>query len=298
MWRRLCLEVQWGMTMHHDPSQYLSPEQTAQVRAWLGDLALVGDLSWNLTDNKVLHLRATQQDLILKTGGESNHHISRELRAHQSYTESLKVRGLASEMLFFNEKLRMMVFDYLPGALCEGSEYEFDPSIFRQAGSALKLFHSQHTRADRGYEERLLEKFRRLLSLEHRISFSQSQQIKRILDAQELHSALLVPTHGDWQPRNWIIDEGKLRVIDFGRFEFRPAASDLARLASQQFNGHAELESAFLEGYGEDPREEPSWGIMLLREAIGTAVWAYQVGDSRFEAQGHRMIQLALERFE
>lgn len=298
MWRRLCSEVQWGMTMHHDPSQYFSPEQTAQVRAWLGDVSVVGDLSWHLTDTKVLHLRAAQGDLILKTGGEGNHHFSRELRAHQGYTESLKARGLASEMLFSNEELRLMVFEYLPGQLCEGSEDEFDPAIFRQAGSALKLFHSQHTRVDRGYEERLLEKFRRLLSLEHRISFSHCQQIERILDAQEPHCALLVPTHGDWQPRNWIIDHGKLRVIDFGRFEFRPAASDLARLASQQFHGRVELESAFMEGYGKDPREEPSWGIMLLREAIGTAVWAYQVGDTDFEAQGHQMIQRALERFE
>ncbi len=284
--------------MDNDPAQFLRPEQTAQVRAWLGNIAVVGDLSWHLTDTKVLHLRTTQQDLILKTGGERNHHISRELRAHQGYTDSLKAHGLASEMLFFNEKLRVMVFEYLPGVLCEGSEHEFDPAIFRQAGSALKRFHSQGSRLDRGYEERLMEKFRRLLAHDHRISFSHSQQIERILDAHEPQSALLVPTHGDWQPRNWLIDHGKLRAIDFGRFEFRPAASDLARLASQQFIGRAELESAFLEGYGVDPREEPSWAMMLLREAIGTAVWAYQVGDTRFEAQGHRMIQLALERFE
>ncbi|MGW6199374.1 phosphotransferase family protein [Kribbella sp. NPDC055110] len=29
--------------------------------------------------------------------------------------------------------------------------------------------------------------------------------------------ATLVPTHGDWQPRNWLVDNGTVRVIDFGR---------------------------------------------------------------------------------
>ncbi|WP_255414769.1 hypothetical protein [Pseudarthrobacter sp. AG30] len=40
------------------------------------------------------------------------------------------------------------------------------------------------------------------------------------------------------------------------------------------------------------------WRIDLLREAIGTAVWAYQVGDGNFERQGHRMLREAVDRFQ
>ena len=36
--------------------------------------------------------------------------------------------------------------------------------------------------------------------------------------------------------------------------------------------------------------------VDVLREAVGTAVWAYQVGDEPFEKQGHRMLQDALRR--
>lgn len=36
---------------------------------------------------------------------------------------------------------------------------------------------------------------------------------------------------------------------------------------------------------------------MQLREAIGTAVWAYEVGDREFEAQGHQMMAWAVEKF-
>ncbi len=48
------------------------------------------------------------------------------------------------------------------------------------------------------------------------------------------------------------------------------------------------------EGYGADPREVAAWARTLLREAIGTACKAHQVGDVLFEQQGHRMIEQAL----
>jgi hypothetical protein len=54
------------------------------------------------------------------------------------------------------------------------------------------------------------------------------------------------------------------------------------------------LEDAFLEGYGSDPRKPAVWHRNCVREAIGTAAWAYRVGDEAFEAQGHRMIAAVL----
>ncbi|KSU66933.1 phosphotransferase [Arthrobacter sp. NIO-1057] len=284
--------------MVDDLAKYLTTKQAAQVRVWLGNVEVIRDLSWNLTDTKVLRLRSDQRDIILKTGGAGNHHISRELQAHRRYTGTLKSLGLAAGMLFHDEKLRLMVLEYLPGTLCVGTRHEYSPDIYHQAGATLKVFHQQTQHFDHHYESRLTEKFRHLLSLQHRISRNHCQQMERILGAYLPKGVVLVPTHGDWQPRNWLVEEGRLRVIDFGRFDFRPPASDFARLASQQFKELPALESAFLEGYGEDPRQEPAWSIMLLREAVGTAIWAYEVGDDEFEAQGHQMIQEALARFE
>jgi hypothetical protein len=74
----------------------------------------------------------------------------------------------------------------------------------------------------------------------------------------------------------------------------RPAMTDFARLAVQDFGRDPELEAAFLDGYGADPREADAWHRNRIREAIGTAAWAYRVGDEPFEAQGHRMIAGAL----
>jgi hypothetical protein len=83
-------------------------------------------------------------------------------------------------------------------------------------------------------------------------------------------------------------------VIDFGRADLRPACTDLTRLAAQQFRSEPALESAFLDGYGSDPREPAAWQRARLREAVSTAIWAHQVGDEAFEQQGHRMIAEAL----
>ncbi|WP_202912120.1 hypothetical protein [Nesterenkonia muleiensis] len=85
--------------------------------------------------------------------------------------------------------------------------------------------------------------------------------------------------------------DGTIRGIDFGRAALRPAAKDFERLAAQEFRWHPGSEGAFLCGYGADPREPAAWFRQRVRAAIGTAVWAFQVGDEDFEAQGHRMIK-------
>ncbi len=94
-----------------------------------------------------------------------------------------------------------------------------------------------------------------------------------------------------------MFDGTQVRVIDFGRFDYRPAATDLCRLAVQQWRSMPGLEIAFMSGYVDDPRDREVWGIDLLREAVGTAVWAHQVGDDPFEQQGQRMLREALQHF-
>ena len=77
----------------------------------------------------------------------------------------------------------------------------------------------------------------------------------------------------------------------------RPAMTDFDRLAVQDFLRDLELEAAFIQGYGADPREAVAWQRNRVRGGIGTAAWAYRVGDEAFEAQGHRMISDALSLF-
>ncbi|MGU3652604.1 phosphotransferase family protein [Mycolicibacterium sp. A43C] len=130
-------------------------------------------------------------------------------------------------------------------------------------------------RVDPDWETAEVAKSLAWLDKPHRIAPSTESALRRILRDHRCRPVTVVPSHGDWQPRNWLVDSGTVRVIDFGRSAWRPAAT----------------------GYGTDPREPHRWPILTLHQAIGTAVWAHQVGDSVFERQAHRMIDDSLSAF-
>src|SRR5690606_20278602 len=144
---------------------------------------------------------------------------------------------------------------------------------YLQAGRLLRAFHDGAERSDHDSERLATERAIAWLDGEHRIDRSSEREARRILGSYSPQPLSAVPTHGDWQPRNWLVHGGEVTVIDFGRFAFRPAATDLCRLAAQQWRAAPALEGAFLEGYGTDPRDATTWPVMMLREAIGTAAW-------------------------
>ena len=154
---------------------------------------------------------------------------------------------------------KLLVTRYLPGQLVLGSDHSDDPSAFQQAGELLALFHAQAAVADHDYEMRENEKALAWLSGPHRITAPVVARLRAQIAAWPTPPATLMPTHGDWQPRNWLIRNGIVSVIDFGRAAMRPALTDFARLAAQDFRRDPNLEAAFLDGYGPDPRTPETW---------------------------------------
>ncbi|WP_307608204.1 phosphotransferase [Pseudarthrobacter sp. W1I19] len=255
------------------------------------------DLSWNLVDTAVLEVAHGQGRYVIKAAGPSNRHISRELDAHEAWTGVWTRQERAPRLVHANRSLNLLIAEYLEGYLVEGSGAEYESGTYLQAGHLLRTFHVQTVRTDSRYEAAATEKAMAWLETPHRIEESAAEKVRGILAAYRPEPVPVVPTHGDWQPRNWLMNGSELRVIDFGRFEFRPAISDFCRLAVQQWRSGPELEAAFFEGYGSDPRESRLWNITLLREAVSTAAWAFQVGDHEFEKQGHRMLADALANY-
>jgi len=242
----------------------LDPRQAALLQAWLPGAEHVADLSWGIVGTTVLRMRHEGRDVVVKAGDAADRHIARELRAHREWLGPW--HGSAPELLHGDADAKLLVTGYLPGELVEGRPEETDPGTYRQAGRLLAPLHEQAGTVDHGYERRMRER-----ALGHP-----------------------VPTHGDWQPRNWLVPDGVVAVIGLGRADLRPAHTDLCRLEVQQFRGRPDLDAAFVDGYGRDPRTQPGWRRELLREAIATAVWAFRGGDEAFERQGHRMITDAL----
>lgn len=270
----------------------LSPRQRELLHQWLRGAQVVRDHSWGLVGRRVLELRSPGgAAFIAKAGDVEDHHLLREIRAHRLWLEPWTSTGHAPELVRADDEARLLVTTFLPGELVEGTPHELVGETYRQAGELLARFHGQLA-VDDGGEFETEQKRGTLAWLDrpHRIPAAVAARLREVVDAWPTPASTLVPTHGDWQPRNWLVHEGRVSIIDFGRADLRPAMTDLARLAAQQFRTDPALEAAFLSGYGADPRESGAWLRVRIREAVGTAVWAYQVGDEPFERQGHRMI--------
>lgn len=272
----------------------LTERQQQLLDSWLPSAAIVRDHSWGLIGTLVLELEHHGERYIAKAGDETDHHLAREIRAHRNWLQPWTTRGSASELIDADEDAKLLVTRFLPGELVEGTPYEWAPDTYHQAGELLAAFHRQSAVPDDNYESRENQRTLAGLDKPHRIAPDLADLLRATIKAWPTPPATLVPTHGDWQPRNWLIDNGTVRVIDFGRADLRPAYTDLARLAAQQFRSDPSLDPAFITGYGSDPREPAAWQRARLREAISTAVWAHQVGDESFEQQGHRMIAEAV----
>lgn len=273
----------------------LSAAQEAVVRRWFPAVEVIADLSWGLTDTVVLHVQHAEGESIIKAGGPGNHHIGREIAAHEQWTTPWRDAGRCARLLHVDRDQNMLATSYLPGTLVKDHPAADEADTYRQAGELLASFHAQQGTVSEDYESRMDAHSIASLDSEHRIDAVTETMLRDAIAGHDHEPAELVPTHGDWQPRNWLIHEARVSVIDLGRADWRPALTDLARLARQEWQGRPDLEQAFLSGYGSDPREPAAWRRTLLREAIGTAVWAYHVGDEPFEAQGHQMITQALE---
>jgi hypothetical protein len=272
----------------------LSRQQRALLEQWLPGASVERDHGWGLVETTVLEMTHAGSRFIVKAGGDSDHHIEREIHAHLNWVGPWASRGRAPILAHGDALAKLIVTRCRPGELVLGTEHADAPSTYAQAGELLALFHAQTVVTDDDYERRENEKSLAWLSGPHRIAASTVERLRAEIAAWPTPAATLVPTHGDWQPRNWLVHNDIVSVIDFGRAAMRPALTDFGRLAAQEFRRDPNLEAAFLDGYGNDPRETDAWHRAQVREAIGTAGWAYRVGEAAFEAQGHRMIAEAL----
>ncbi|PUA79185.1 phosphotransferase family protein [Nocardioides currus] len=273
----------------------LDESQRSLLDEWLPGAEVVADHSWDLRHRHVLEVVHAGIRYAVKAGSPSDGHMLREIRAHREWLAPWTSTGHAPPMVHADPDTLLLVTRWLPGRLVEDSTAQHDPDTFRQAGALLARLHGQLSVVDPAHERDETERALRWLDSPHRIPAPTESRLRAEIASWDLDvETVLVPTHGDWQPRNWLVHDGVVAVIDLGRADLRTPMSDLARLAAQDFRRDAALETAFLEGYGDDPRDPDLWVRMKVREAIGTASWAFQHGDAGFEEQGHRMIREAL----
>jgi Ser/Thr protein kinase RdoA (MazF antagonist) len=293
-WRRGARAGRYGTGVTSELSG-LDDAQRGLVARWFGEVEVVADLSWGLTSTRVLRLRrADGPDVALKASGPADHHLVREIAAHEEVLAPLVAGGRWPRLLHADRERRVLATAWLDGELVEGTRAERTPDTYRQAGRALADLHALGSRVDGDFEAAADARALAWLDGPHRLAPDVVEQLRRVIRAHEHPPVRVVPTHGDFQPRNWLVDASVVRVIDLGRADWRPGMTDLARLARQQLAAPGALRDAFVDGYGAPWPDGAAWRRVLVREAVGTAAWAYLVGDADFEAQGHRMVAQAL----
>ena len=278
----------------------LDQRQLELVDGWLPGAAIEHDYSWGLVGTTVLQVGGVDGTrYIVKAGDAHDRHIVRELAAHRQWLADWVSTGHAPRLVHGDEEARLIVTEYLPGQLVEGTDSEWQLDTYHQSGDLLARFHAQYGELDDGaYESRQKAKTVAWLGRPHRIDDAAAAILSAEVESWPVPPSLVVPTHGDWQPRNWLIHDRRVSVIDFGRADLRPPHTDFGRLAVQQFRTMPALESAFLDGYGSDPRRTEAWRRLRIHDAISTAAWAHQVGDESYERQGLRMVADVLSEID
>lgn len=286
----------------------LTPGQVHLLDSWLGEWHVVADLSWPLQDTRVLRVSSRRGEHIVKaarSGRPVSHHFTREIDAHLGVLAGLARSGAdmpVPALEYHDRALGLIVTRFVPGSLVLGTADEADPQIFEQAGRILARLHVPGeispeygssivaaTRALVGQARGLVadDRLDGLLALLARLSAP---------DAAARRPVRLVFTHGDFQPRNWLVHDGRVSVIDFGRAAQRSWVSDLVRLRNQQFVGRSDLSETFDAGLARpltaDDRELLT--LETVRDAVGTVVWAHGIGDDDFEAHGRAMVERVL----
>lgn len=254
-------------------------------------------MSWGIVDSTVLRVTRGGTDYVVKAVGPGNHHLSRELRAHKEAAGHLGDR--VAPLVAASEEHRIMVLEYLPGELAERTGAERDPAIMVQAGQFLSVLHGIGRSTDETIEANMTDAGLRWLDKPHRISPDQVRRAREILEGYAAPAVTVSACHGDFSGRNWVVDDGYLRVIDFGRFGYRPPVTDLLRLHYRTWIEEPSLRDAFMEGYGPGRDwDQEQWAVSFLREAVSTAAWAHKVGDRAFESEGLSLVETALASFD
>lgn len=283
----------------------LSDRQRTRLDVTYPGARIEADHSWPFGIT-VLEFVHGERRLLLKASG-TPHHLEREYRAHTRWLEDLG--DDVPSLVGYDAGAGLLVKTFLPGRIALGGPAEHDPGTFRQAGELLgRLHRGTDPVSAPHYEESMVRKTRAWLGRAGGlVPEAQLRTVAGWLELFRPGTVELVPTHGDYQPRNWLVRaDGRLAVIDFGRAELRPWYSDLVRMDHHDFEDRPGLRTAFLDGYdrpGPPPVTAPDAGEMEpgrlldeLMQAIGTIVWSRDMGDAAFEEHGRTMLTRILTR--
>ncbi|MFE9339588.1 phosphotransferase [Streptomyces sp. NPDC007063] len=285
-----------------DPATDHPPESSrpeAEVRRFaeqaVGRIARWTDTSWAREGSRVWRTQgAAGGTWYVKVHLNDRFH-NREVSALRTWVPQLGVA--APELVAADAQLRAVVVTAVPGRPPHGAALppEEQRRLFHRIGALASAVHrsapAQPAAADQGPA---LEKLERHPHRARSHLAPGDEEFLRTLvrRAQGLPGLERVPTHGDFQLRNLLVDEdGSLAVIDFERSEPGPAIRDIVRLCDT-WAGRPDLYDAFLAGYGRKltPAEEERLTIDSALDAVSGIQYGASHGDPEVLERGRRTL--------
>ena len=263
----------------------------------LGDFVVVADRSWDLNLAVVLEVVSSGRTMFVKGHAESRR-FRIEVSAYEDVVPAIADR--APGLLWYDEPAQTIATTALRGvspvdwAVTPASER----AIHRDAGTLLRRLHDATPGIELpGWAEAKVEGFERWVA----------EAPEGLLDPADVdfarsHVSMLescvppsgVTCHGDWQPRNWLIDvDGKVLTFDFERVQAEWWCHDLQRLWWREWIDRPDLAEAHFEGYGRAPSDDEIAMLMATSAAghITQIVWATRHGDADFAEAGRQHLQ-------
>ncbi|MEV0694089.1 aminoglycoside phosphotransferase family protein [Streptomyces sp. NPDC050388] len=221
------------------------------------------------------------------------HH--REVDAYRSWVPRLG--AAAPTLVVSGSTLRAVVVTAVPGHPLHGLAHppEEQRRLFHQIGALAAAIHriSPAPVATAEGVPALAKVKRHLEAARPHLRLGDEGFIRMIVARAEDAPPLdCVPTHGDFQLRNLLLDEdGSLAVIDFERSEPGPAIRDLVRL-SDAWATQPYLHDAFMAGYGREltPAEEERLVIDSALDALSGIQYGATHSDTETRDRGHRTL--------
>lgn len=211
-----------------------------------------------------------------------------EAAAYRNWVPSIADRAPA--LVAEDEDAQVLVLTKLDG---DAPAAELHRSVYADAGSVLQRFHDAGEElVDPGWAAQRLDN---LYSWVERMPAGlidaddvewAKQQAEVLLD---LPPPPLVPCHGDFQPRNWLIDgDGRVLVFDFEKARHDWWIHDIQRMWWKEWTHRPDLRDSFLAGYGRqlDETERAGFRANSARGHLVQIAWATAHGDLELAAEG------------
>lgn len=242
-------------------------ELTGFVERVLGRCHVVKDWSWGHGESCVFQLRDTEG---VSWYVKRHRHVEQYAREVTAYRRWVPVLGdQAPTFRACDDDLRALVISAIPSSTVTG----IDTDVHHQAGALLRRFH-------------MAESFppwtdiaaHKLAELDVWASRANGLLERRELDFARAELRALgglapprVPCHLDYSPRNWLVANGRVHVIDFEWADPEVWVNDLGRLFFGVWPTRPDLREAFCHGYGR-PLGEDDIALLVASYAL-TAVW-------------------------